>query len=111
MRIGILTGGGDCPGLNAVIRSVVKRGVTQLGCEVLGIRDSFNGLLSRLTTVDPLVRDSVRGIFTKGGTILGTTNRGDPFAFPWNHPDGTVEFTDRSDEILEADADPRAAMV
>jgi len=101
-RIGVLTGGGDCPGLNAVIRAVVKHGVSQMGWEVLGVRDSFNGLMSSPYDVEHLVRDSVRGILTKGGTVLGTTNRGDPFAFPVRNADGTTELVDRSDELLEA---------
>jgi 6-phosphofructokinase 1 len=101
-RIGVLTSGGDCPGLNAVIRAVVKRGVTQLGYEVLGIRDSFNGLLTTPYDVDNLVRDSVRGILTKGGTILGTTNRGNPSHFPMKNADGSTTFVDRSGEIVEA---------
>lgn len=101
-RIGILTGGGDCPGLNAVIRAVVKRGVTQLGWAVIGIRDSFNGLLSNPYEVLNLERNSVRGILSKGGTILGTTNRGDPFAFPTKNRDGTISLLDRSDEVVEA---------
>lgn len=101
-RIGVLTGGGDCPGLNAVIRAVVKHGVTRMGWEVSGIRDSFNGLLCTPYDLENLVRDSVRGILTKGGTVLGTTNRGDPFAFPMRNADGTTSLVDRSDEILEA---------
>lgn len=101
-RIGILTGGGDCPGLNAVIRAVVKRGVSRLGWEVFGIRDAFNGLLSSPIRVESLNRDTVRGILTRGGTILGTTNRGDPFHFPLQSPDGTVTYHDRSDELVEA---------
>lgn len=101
-RIGILTGGGDCPGLNPVIRAVVKRGVTQLGWEVVGIRDSFNGLLSAPYDVVELDRDSVRGILTKGGTILGTTNKGDPFKFPMKQADGSVIELDRSHVLLEA---------
>lgn len=101
-RIGVLTGGGDCPGLNAVIRAVVKHGVTMRGWDVIGIRDSFNGLLSTPYDVENLVRDSVRGILTKGGTVLGTTNRGDPFDFPVRNADGTVGLVDRSDEVLEA---------
>jgi phosphofructokinase-like protein len=101
-RIGILTGGGDCPGLNPVIRAVVKRGVTQLGWEVVGIVDSFNGLLSSPYDVIDLSRDSVRGILTKGGTILGTTNRGHPFRFPVRNADGTITEVDRSDDLVEA---------
>ncbi len=101
-RIGILTGGGDCPGLNAVIRGAVKHGVSHLGWEILGIRDSFNGLFSRPYEVENLIRDSVRGILSKGGTILGTTNKGDPFDFPLKNADGTTSTVDRSDELVEA---------
>lgn len=101
-RVGILTGGGDCPGLNAVIRAVVKTGVSELGWEVVGVADAFNGLMSTPYETRELVRDSVRGILSKGGTILGTTNRGDPFAFPVKHADGTTTFEDRSDRIVEA---------
>jgi ATP-dependent phosphofructokinase / diphosphate-dependent phosphofructokinase len=101
-RIGILTSGGDCPGLNPVIRAVVKRGVSQLGWEVLGLRDSYNGLLTTPFRVVNLDRDSVRGILTKGGTILGTTNHGDPFHFPMKSPDGSVRYLDRSGEVVEA---------
>lgn len=81
-RIGILTGGGDAPGLNAVIRAVVKRGVGQLGWEVIGIEDSFNGLIDRPRRVHQLRSRSCQGLLHRGGTMLGTTNRGDPFAFP-----------------------------
>lgn len=101
-RIGILTGGGDCPGLNAVIRAAVKHGVTGLGWEMIGIHDAFNGLLKTPFETTQLVRDSVRGILSKGGTILGTTNRGDPFAFPVKNVDGEVTLVDRSKELLEA---------
>src|SRR5262245_34051972 len=101
-RLGVLTSGGDCPGLNAVIRAIVKRGVTQLGFEVIGIHDSFNGLLSTPYAVENLTRDSVRGILTKGGTILGTTNRGDPFRFPVKNADGSITTLDRSLDIVEA---------
>lgn len=100
-RIGILTSGGDCPGLNPVIRAVVKRGVSQLGLEILGVRDSYNGFLTTPFRVVNLDRDSVRGILTKGGTILGTTNHGDPFAFPVKTPEGT-RYIDRSAEVVEA---------
>lgn len=101
-RIGILTGGGDCPGLNAVIRAAVKKAVTSLGWEMVGVRDSFNGLLSTPYEIVELSRDSVRGILSKGGTILGTTNRGDPFEFPIRQPDGTFAFTDRHRELVES---------
>ena len=77
--IAIMTGGGDAPGLNAVIRAVVKRGVSGLGWRVLGITDSFDGLMTDPKGIRSLDRDDVRGILRMGGTILGTTNRGNPF--------------------------------
>ncbi len=79
--LGVLTGGGDCPGLNAVIRAVVKTALSQPGCRVLGIEDGFEGLLRSPEAVKELTFGSVRGILPQGGTILGTTNRGNPFAF------------------------------
>ena len=81
-RIGILTGGGDAPGLNAVIRAVVKYGVGELHWQVVGIEDSFNGLLDNQRRLHDLTLRSCQGLLHRGGTILGTTNRGDPFAFP-----------------------------
>lgn len=78
-KIGILTGGGDAPGLNAVIRAVVKTAYSQYGCEVLGIQDGFDGLLDQ-HSVERLTPEEVRGILPRGGTILGTANRGNPFA-------------------------------
>ncbi|WP_207461139.1 ATP-dependent 6-phosphofructokinase [Azospirillum sp. SYSU D00513] len=95
-RIGILTSGGDCAGLNAVIRSVVHRAAGQ-GWEVLGIREGTQGLLDRPARTQALDLQTVDGaMMRQGGTILGTTNRGDPFAYPM--PDGSVK--DRSDEII-----------
>ena len=79
-RIGLLTGGGDAPGLNAVIRAVVKTAINA-GCECLGLESSFDGLLAP-GRVRPLTIADVAGIERLGGTILGTTNRGDPFAYP-----------------------------
>ena len=79
-RIGLLTGGGDAPGLNAVIRAVV-RAATQAGCVCIGLENSFDGLLADGQTRE-LTRADVAGIERMGGTILGTTNRGDPFAYP-----------------------------
>jgi 6-phosphofructokinase 1 len=76
MRVGVLTGGGDCPGLNAVIRAVVRRGVKELGYEFVGFRDGWKGPLEGLTV--PLGIDDVRGILPRGGTILGSS-RTNPF--------------------------------
>ncbi len=98
LRIGILTGGGDAPGLNAVIRAVVKHGVGQLHWQVVGIEDSFDGLLAEPRRIHNLDLPSCKGILHRGGTILGTTNRGDPFNYPL--PGGG--FADRSAELAEA---------
>ena len=78
-RIGILTSGGDCPGLNAVIRAVTKKAILQYGYEVIGIKDGFEGLLDNRHR--KLEQQDVSGILTLGGTILGTTNRANPFNF------------------------------
>ena len=99
MKIAINTGGGDAPGLNAVIRAVVLA-ATNLGWSVYGIRRGYSGLFEEDGVVD-LTRDSVRGITHLGGTILGTTNRGNPLSWPVERKDGTVEMVDRSDEVLE----------
>ena len=99
-RIGILTGGGDAPGLNAVIRAVVKS-VCNSGIECIGFEDSFDGLIepgrSRILTP----RD-VRGIMRLGGTILGTTNRGNPFAYPISTTDGTKDYSNRVVEMFHS---------
>ncbi len=99
-RIGVLTGGGDAPGLNAVIRAVVKTAVNSYGCEVIGYRDGFDGFLSAEGRV-ALDRESVRGILPRGGTILGTANRGNPFAREVER-DGEIVVEDVSDEIVAA---------
>jgi len=97
-RVGIMTGGGDAPGLNAVIRGFVKRAAGQLGWEVVGIKDSFNGLLDNPRRMHVMQPQACRGLLVAGGTVLGTTNRGDPFA--WRMPDGSV--VDRSEEVAQA---------
>ena len=71
MRIGVLTGGGDCPGLNAVIRAVVRKGVKEYGYEFVGFRDGWKGPLEGLTM--PLDLATTRGILPRGGTILGSS--------------------------------------
>ena len=90
-RIGVLTGGGDAPGLNAVIRAVVKSACNH-GCECVGLEDSFDGLIypDRVRVLTP--RD-VTGILRHGGTILGTTNRGDPFAHAADQADGKQDYS------------------
>jgi len=98
-RIGIVTGGGDCPGLNAVIRGVVKVGIGKYGWEMVGILDGFEGLLENRTI--PLNSQAIRGLLTQGGTILGTTNRCDPFDCPVILPDGRVERRNYSQKAVQ----------
>lgn len=104
-RIAISTGGGDAPGLNAVIRATVLAGLNR-GWHVVGIRDGYNGLLMPEQFVGggliQLTRESVRGIASLGGTIIGTTNRGNPTKFPVTAADGTVTEVDRTDELVQA---------
>jgi ATP-dependent phosphofructokinase / diphosphate-dependent phosphofructokinase len=99
-RIGVLTGGGDAPGLNAVIRAVVKTAVNDYGCEVLGIQDGFDGFLHPSGGVRTLGHAEVRGILPRGGTILGTANRGNPFARKMI-VNGAEQVVDVSDQIVE----------
>lgn len=98
-RIGIVTGGGDCPGLNAVIRGAVHRLLRHYDVEVFGSEDAYNGLLEDPPRVRRLDFAAVRDILTRGGTILGTTNRGDPFAYPMKDKDGSVRLVDRSQDL------------
>ncbi|MEW5870218.1 MAG: ATP-dependent 6-phosphofructokinase [Chloroflexota bacterium] len=104
-KIAITTGGGDAPGLNAVIRSAVLAALNR-GWEIYGIREGYNGLLMPEQYLEGglmrLTRERVRGITHLGGTILGTTNRGNPLKYPVRGLDGTVEEIDRSDELIRA---------
>ena len=101
-RIAINTGGGDAPGLNAVIRATVLAAENR-GWECWGIRDGYRGLLEPDEYggegVERLTRQRVSGIAHLGGTIIGTTNRGDPLHFPVVQPDGSVVECDRGDEL------------
>jgi ATP-dependent phosphofructokinase / diphosphate-dependent phosphofructokinase len=103
-RIAINTGGGDAPGLNAVIRAATLAALHE-GWEVLGIRRGYMGLLEGEVDgeagVCPLTAHAVRGITHLGGTILGTTTRGNPFGLEVRQPDGTWGKVDRSDEIVQ----------
>ncbi|MBI3534597.1 MAG: ATP-dependent 6-phosphofructokinase [Deltaproteobacteria bacterium] len=103
-KIAVCTGGGDAPGLNAVIRAVVLSCIRR-GIECYGIRDGFNGILSPESYpqggVVLLGHPNVKGITQLGGTILGTTNRGNPLHYPIQKADGTIVETDRSGEILQ----------
>jgi phosphofructokinase-like protein len=97
-RLGILTGGGDAPGLNAVIRAVVKTAIYEYGCEVLGIRDGYDGFVNDGGVI-PLGIQEVRGILPRGGTILGAANRGNPFGRKVVR-DGKEVTIDVSEEII-----------
>ncbi len=105
-KILVLTGGGDAPGLNAVIRGVCKRARkekisgTKEEWEVYGSIEAFNGVLNEPQEIIKLTSKRTAGIHVKGGTILKTTNKGNPIQFPLPQPDGTVRFTDRSDELV-----------
>jgi 6-phosphofructokinase 1 len=106
-KVGILTGGGDCPGLNAVIRAVTRAAISHYGFEVLGIQDGFLGLLTDKTR--SLRGEDVAGILGLGGTILGTSNRTDPFNFcPPEEKNGPLrDYSDlllRNVERLKLDA-------
>jgi ATP-dependent phosphofructokinase / diphosphate-dependent phosphofructokinase len=103
VRIALSTGGGDAPGLNSVIRSATLAALRR-GWDVVGIRDGFNGLMFpdryRNGGVIQLHRDAVRGIAHTGGTILGSTNRGNPANMPVEQPDGSVIYEDRIDHLV-----------
>lgn len=98
-RIGVLTGGGDAPGLNAVIRAVVLTAVNRYGWEVIGIRQGFDGLISHMPTVK-LDETTVRDLLARGGTILGAVNRGNPFMRKVIRADGTSEMVDAAQEVI-----------
>jgi 6-phosphofructokinase 1 len=105
-RVCVLTGGGDAPGLNAVLRAFVKSG-TELGLEILGSEDGFEGLIrgDRIVKLKP---NSVRGILPRGGSILGCSNTANPFAYPnGRDAQGKQIFTDESDRVLQHIADHR----
>jgi len=97
-RIGVLTGGGDCPGLNAVIRAVTKSAIHQHHLEVVGVEDGFLGLIQN--RMRPLAWSDVSNILTLGGTILGTSNQANPQRYPVNTAGG-VEYRDVTDRVIE----------
>jgi 6-phosphofructokinase 1 len=100
-KILILTGGGDCPGLNAVIRGIAKRARKEKGWEVFGTIEAFNGVLNDPQEIIKLTSSKTAGIHVKGGTILKTTNKSNPLKFPVPQKDGTVKFIDRTDELVK----------
>src|SRR6476646_2075554 len=100
-KILILTGGGDCPGLNAVIRGIAKRARKAKDWEIYGSIEAFNGVLNEPQEVIKLTSKFTAGIHVKGGTILKTTNKGNPIKVPLPQPDGSIKFIDRSDELVK----------
>jgi 6-phosphofructokinase 1 len=99
-RVLVATGGGDCPGLNAVIRAIVKRSSLEKDWQIIGSINSFDGVLREPTEIVVLDDAAVSGIHFRGGTIIGTTNRGGPFAWPVQDADGNWSTADRSDEMI-----------
>jgi phosphofructokinase-like protein len=99
-RVLVLTGGGDCPGLNAVIRGIVKRAAQTQEWEVIGSREAYNGVLSNPQEIVTLDNRAVAGIHITGGTIIGTTNKGGPFNWQVQQPDGTWKGEDKSAELV-----------
>ncbi|MBO5244766.1 MAG: 6-phosphofructokinase [Selenomonadales bacterium] len=97
-NIAVLTGGGDCPGLNAVLRAVVRTAISR-GVSVWGVKNGFGGLVKNEMMF--LGMSDVAGILPRGGTILGTTNRDNPFHFKVEEEDGTVAYKDMSSVVLE----------
>ena len=100
-RLLIATGGGDCPGLNAVIRAVVHRASHEKDWEVLGSIQAFNGILWEPTEIVVLDTKKVAGIHFQGGTIIETTNKGGPFSWPVKEKDGSWTTVDRSDDMIK----------
>ncbi|MDP8201640.1 MAG: ATP-dependent 6-phosphofructokinase [Candidatus Tenebribacter burtonii] len=96
----VVTGGGDCPGLNAVIRAIVKRASKEQDWKIIGSRDAFNGVLREPMEIVELDNSTVAGIHVRGGTILGTTNKGGPFAWAVKDNNGNWKEEDHSSEML-----------
>lgn len=100
LRLGVLTGGGDCPGLNALIRGLVKRGIYEFGHEFVGLENGYMGLVEP-GLAESLTVASTRGILHKGGTILGTSNKANPFAYAVRDAAGAWVERDLSDVALQ----------
>jgi len=100
-RLLIATGGGDCPGLNAVIRAIVKRAAQENNWEILGSIDAFDGVLLDPMHIIELTPEKVSGIHVMGGTIIGTTNKGGPFAWPVKDSQGNWTTVDRGQDFID----------
>jgi ATP-dependent phosphofructokinase / diphosphate-dependent phosphofructokinase len=99
-KILITTGGGDCPGLNAVIRGIVKSALEHGDYEVWGSIEAFNGVMHEPMELIKLTNKAISGIHVKGGTIIKTTNKGNPLDYPTQLEDGTWTTRDRSSELI-----------
>lgn len=97
----VSTGGGDCPGLNAVIRGIVKAATREGGWEVYGSMEAFNGILAEEVRIKKLTTEVTAGIHVRGGTIIRTTNRNNPLEYPVRQPDGSWKTIDRSQELVD----------
>ena len=97
----ILTGGGDCPGLNAVIRGIVKSAKRNGNWDCYGSIEAFNGLFTSPYEIVKLTKSKVGGIHVKGGTILKTTNKGNPLSYPSLDKNGNKVLIDRSEELIK----------
>ncbi|MEN8222866.1 MAG: ATP-dependent 6-phosphofructokinase [Acidobacteriota bacterium] len=98
-RIGLLTGGGDCPGLNAVIRAVTAHSILNHKVEVFGILDGYSGLINK--KIKKLSLENVSGILPRGGTILGTSNRDNPFKYPADPKNAEKNYMDVSEKVIK----------
>ena len=97
----ISTGGGDCPGLNAVIRGICKSAFKNGNWEVYGSMEAFNGVLNDPQEIIQLTPEVVAGIHVKGGTIIKTTNKGNPLEFPIKNHEGKTELQDKSSVLIQ----------
>ena len=100
-KILVVTGGGDCPGLNAVIRAIAKKAALEKNWQVVGSLDAYHGILRTPEELIDLDQSTTAGIHVRGGTILGTSTKGDPFNYAVQQPDNTWQMEDRSDFLLE----------
>jgi len=99
-RILIVNSGGDCPGMNAVIRAIVKRANQELNWEIIGSINGFDGILSEPLEIIQLNEERVEGIHIEGGTILTTNNKRNPFNYPVQQPDGSIKNEDVTDKLI-----------
>ncbi|WP_194775779.1 6-phosphofructokinase [Pararhodonellum marinum] len=97
----VLTGGGDCPGLNAVIRGIFKRAKKEKDWKICGSMEAFNGVMSDPVDIIKLNKENTAGIHIKGGTILKTTNKGNPLQYPVTDENGNITLVDRSQELAD----------